>query len=304
MTKSEWKSFFDRDFLKNTLAALGGALSALLIYYLLTRLDKKKVSRLASEKDGRRMRYLGGLVQASQGQSQLFLENLNRLIGEMKTGPLYFPSLAPNSQQHLERLSTLLNNEDYFEAYIDQFGQENMGAYHEMTSSVDFFIAQDKDLRQLLAAAQDEDLKRKSVYLSMVYDLLKRGSEVLQLVSITGTEGHQEIKSIYDTYHSQFESYEDLAYHQNLFIKPMLEKVFVHVGKEDPVVLELSTAFKSAHNLYREIEQQQIEMQTRLTELLDVYKNRAQLFHQQALPITETLSSSGEEGDKKKEKEA
>ena len=69
MTKSEWKSFFDRDFLKNTLAALGGALSALLIYYLLTRLDKKKVSRLASEKDGRRMRYLGGLVQASQGQS-------------------------------------------------------------------------------------------------------------------------------------------------------------------------------------------------------------------------------------------
>ena len=232
MTKSEWKSFFDRDFLKNTLAALGGALSALLIYYLLTRLDKKKVSRLASEKDGRRMRYLGGLVQASQGQSQLFLENLNRLIGEMKTGPLYFPSLAPNSQQHLERLSTLLNNEDYFEAYIDQFGQENMGAYHEMTSSVDFFIAQDKDLRQLLAAAQDEDLKRKSVYLSMVYDLLKRGSEVLQLVSITGTEGHQEIKSIYDTYHSQFESYEDLAYHQNLFIKPMLEKVFVHVGKK------------------------------------------------------------------------
>lgn len=300
MTKSDWKSFFDRDFLKNTLASLGGALSALLIYYLLDRLDKKKVNKLAAEKDGRRLMYLGGLLEAGKSQSELFLGNLNHLIEDMKGGPLYFPSLAPMNQQHLQRLSGLLNNEDYFEAYIDQFGEEHMGVYHEMTSSVDFFIAQESDLRDLLALAQDEDLKCKSVYISMVYDLLKRGSEVLQLVSLTGTEGHDQIKSIYDKYHTAFTSYEDLPYHQDYFIRPMVEEIFAGVPMEEPVLLELSTAFKAAHNLYQEIDKKQSEMQAKLAELLEVYRNRAQLFSQQAEPLTKRLEESETEEKKKK----
>lgn len=302
MSKSDWKSFFDRDFLKNTLAALGGALSALMIYYLLNRLEKRKVNSLAAERDHRRLMYLGGLVQAGQTQTQLFLDNLGKLIGEMKSSPIYFPSLAPLSEQHLQRLSNLLNQEDYFEAYIDQFGQEQMAVYHELSSSVDFFIAQDKELRTLLAAAQDEDLKRKSIYVSMVYDLLKRGADVLELVALNGAFQHEEVKKIYDRYHQQFESYENLPYHQEYFIKPMLSQVFQNVDSGDPVLIELSTAFKSAHNLYEEIERQQVQMQLKLKELLEVYQNRSQLFNQQAEPIVQSLEERSEEEQEKKEK--
>ena len=305
MSKPDWKSFFDRDFLKNMLAALGGALSALMIYYLLDRLDKKKISKLASEKDHRRLMYLAGLVQAGQSQAQLLLDNLENLIGEMSSSPLYFPSLAPVSEQHLQRLSNLLNQEDYFESYIDQFGQDKMAVYHELSSSVDFFISQDKELRLLLASAQDEDLKRKSIYVSMVYDLLKRSADVLELVSLNGSIQHEEVKKIYDRYHLQFESYENLPFHQEYFIKPMLEQVFSNVGAGDPVLQELSTAFKSAHNLYDEIEKQQRQMQAKLSELLEVYKNRSMLFHQQAEPIVQSLedSSKKEEAEKKEKKD-
>src|SRR5690606_18859524 len=121
----DW-SFFDSDFFKDLISALIGTGTALLIFYMTLKADRRKAEKDEDEQNKRRLGYLSNVATATKNQAESFITNLKKSISDFESDDLNFHLLTKNPNSSLARLSEILNNENYFLAYFKKYGKQNL----------------------------------------------------------------------------------------------------------------------------------------------------------------------------------
>lgn len=302
MAREDIKDFFNKDFARTTVGTLVGAMVAFLAYYLLKRWEGKQQGELAQKKQARRLDYLSSLVERSFDQVKSTSLEIQKAAESLGNNPalMYDLQLPPNSA--LNRLQEVLEKEEYHDAYLNVIGETESSSYDQLVSTTEFLLNQRQRLQELTQLALGEDTKRKSAFISMVYDLLKRGMELVQQPGLLDEEEILLINRIYDNYYESFVDYSDIDYHQQQFVLPMLETALEPYTDRLPV-LELATGFKTARNLYEDIKTRNLGYRQELLSFVSTYHSNELLFESGMQDLMDRKQAASEETKAETKKE-
>jgi len=277
MANENIKDFFNKDFARGTVGTLIGALVAFMAYVFYKRWETEKEGQRISIRERRRLDYISSLVRRSFEQVKQTTLEIQNAIESIDRSPMHLYDLKLPANTALERLQEVLEKEEYHDAYLNVLGETESESYHQLVSTTEFLLNQRKMLETLNGTAIAEDTRRKSEYVSMVYELLKRGMELVQRPGLLDEEEIVVINRIYDAYYESFTEYTDIDYHQLRFVLPMLEEALDPFTDRMPV-LELATAFKSVRNLYEDIRVRNVSFRKELFALVSTYQSNELLF--------------------------
>jgi hypothetical protein len=253
MCEIDW-TFFDNDFFKDLISALIGTGTALLIFYMTLKSDKKKSKKDEENQNQRRLDYLSNVVTATKNQAESFIMNLKESIADFDADNIDFHLLTKNPNSSLDRLNELLNNENYFLAYFKKYGKKNAKKYNNISLQVDFFVEQEKQIWEMTKIAQNFDYNRKKSFTQTTNDLMNRTAGLLK-IDLLAQQYKERINQIFQDYYQNVGDMTDLSFHYERFIRPTMSNVLIH-NVDKPEIIELISEFKNVSNLFNEIKKQ------------------------------------------------
>ena len=284
MYEIDW-NFFDNDFFKDLISALIGTGAALLIFYLTLKFDREKANKEENEQNIRRLDYLSNVTTATKNQAESFITNLEKSIADFETDNLNFHLLTKNPNSSLNRLSEILNKENYFLAYFKKYGKKNLKKYNNISLQVDFFVEQEKQIWEMTQIAQTFDYNRKQSFVRTVNDLMNRTAGLLQ-INLLEPKYLTEINHIFKYYYDNVGDMSDLNFHYTRFIRPIIENVLVK-NVDKPIIIELISEFKNVSNLFNEIKDQNKNHNKSQKEILERYNESLGFFKRDAYELIE-----------------
>ncbi len=277
MNRQDFKDFFDKDFARSTAGTVIGAAIAFLAYFLFKKWESRQEVGRVSVREKRRLDYLSSLVRRSFEQVQSTTQAIQQAVTSIEQSPLHLHDLQLPANSALVRLQQVLEKEEYHDAYLNILGDTESDTYHQLVASTEFLLNQRERVQELTRTAITEDARRKDIYVAMVYDLLKRGMDLVRQPGLMEEEELLTINRIYDNYYASFQDYSDIKYHQEQFVIPMLEKVLDPFSDRLPV-LELATAFKSASRLFEDIAGRNQAYRSEMLTFISSYRTNEYLF--------------------------
>lgn len=275
MYEIDW-SFFDNDFFKDLISALIGTGTALLIFYLSIKNDKSKEAENEENQNNQRLNYLVNLAKSSSTQIKTFNGNLLENIQKFKSNNLEFHLIVQNPNKSLERLAEIINNENYFLAYIKKFGLEKTNSYNKISIEVDFFIAVQNQIFEMSKIAQTYDYKRKSDY-SLAINKLMNKTASLTTSDYLSEEYVLIIKSILNNLYTNMQDLTNLEYYYINFLQPVLKEVLVkNMGTTE--IMQLVSEFKTTSDLFNEIKIQNDHHRSKIEEIQKTYEESFESF--------------------------
>ena len=284
MCEIDW-TFFDNDFFKDLISALIGTGTALLIFYMTLRSDKKKSKEDEENQNQRRLDYLSNVVTATKNQAESFIVNLKKSIADFDADNLNFHLLTKNPNSSLDRLNELLNNENYFLAYFKKYGKKNAKKYNNIALQVDFFVEQEKQIWEMTKIAQSFDYNRKKSFTQSTNDLMNRTAGLLK-IDLLEQQYKDRINEIFDDYYQNVGDMTDLSFHYERFIRPTMSNVLIH-NVDKPEIIELISEFKNVSNLFNEIKMQNDNHNKSQKAILKSYEESLGFFKRDASELIE-----------------
>ncbi len=162
----------DKEFLQNFLSTLIGSGTALLVFYLTIRNEKKKSTELREQETENRMRNFDNLVSSSISHAEGTIQNLNEIITLYNTNNLDFQLLRFAPNKSFERLDELLKNEDYFQSFVQKYGYSKVDTFNKISLEIDYFNMQINELWKMFEKAQNFDYERKVKFKNMSSNIL------------------------------------------------------------------------------------------------------------------------------------
>lgn len=253
MCEIDW-TFFDNDFFKDLISALIGTGTALIIFYMTLKSDREKVKKEEEEQNKRRLDYLANVATATKNQAESFIKNLQQSISDFTEDNLKFHLLTKNPNSSLDRLNSILSNENYFLAYFKKYGKKNIKKFNNVSLQVDFFVEQEKQIWEMTKIAQTFDHNRKESFVKIVNDLMNRTAGLLK-IDLLEQKYIVEINRIFKDFYDNVGDMSDLNFHYSRFIRPMMTNVLIK-NLDKPEIIELISEFKNVSNLFNEIKLQ------------------------------------------------
>lgn len=139
--KQEILSFFDIDFIQDIIGALIGTGTALLIFYLTIKSDKKSEKENLEKLNRQRQIYFKNLLESNFKQFKLFLHLVEKHLEVLKNSKLEFPICEINPDSSSNRFKLLLQNDEYFYSFVDLYGEDLIFNYNEIALEVEYFDA-------------------------------------------------------------------------------------------------------------------------------------------------------------------
>jgi hypothetical protein len=295
MYEIDW-NFFDNDFFKDLLSALIGTGTALLIFYMTLKSDRKKTKNEEEEQNKRRLNYLSNVATATKNQAKSFIKNLEKSISAFEADNLNFHLLSKNPNSSLDRLNSILSNENYFLAYFKKYGKKNVKKFNNVSLQVDFFIEQERQIWEMTKIAQTFDHNRKQSFVQTVNDLMNRTARLLK-IDLLEQKYLVEINHIFKDFYDNVGDMSDLNFHYTRFIRPMITNVLIK-NVDKPEIIELISEFKNVSNLFNEIRLQNDNHNKSQKFILKHYKESLGLFKKDAMELID----KGEKETQKSEK--
>ena len=284
--------FFDQDFFKDLISALIGTLSALLIFYLTLRHDKKKDQKLEKQQNLRRLNYLSNLVTSVKNQTITFKNNLDKNIENFNDDKLHFHQMVKNPNSSLHRLDEIINDENYFLAYFQEYGETNVKKYNNMSLQIDYFIAQEKQVYEMNEAAQKFDYNRKAAFVSNINNLMNRASFLPKQPGLLEEGYIRELNNIFEYYNNNLKDLSDLQFQYSHMIRPIIERVLIH-NLDKPEIRELIAEFKNASILFNEIKLQNDKHKEDLEMISGNYQESIDSFIKDGEELIKTTANNG-----------
>ena len=205
-------SFFDKVFFQGLVSALFGMGSALLIFYLTLKSDKDKEAKKNREANKNRIRHFSNLANSSIDHIETIISNLNEIIEKYETDELTFQLLPFSPNKSLERIEKLLKNENYFLAYVEEFGDEKVKTFNNISFEIDFFIMQVEQIWEMIKASQKFDHERKMNFNKQVTELMNSTASITKQSNILSVEDNEKIGTMIKDFYDNFTNGTDLEY--------------------------------------------------------------------------------------------
>lgn len=272
------KDFLDQDFLKDIISALIGTGTALLLFYLTIKSDKKKEKKKNQEEDRNRIRHFSNLVKSSIVHVETITSNLDDMVSEYEKNNLDFQLLRFSPNKSFNRLEKLLKNENYFLSYVNTFGESKIKTFNNISSEVDYFNMQIDQLWSMIEKSQQFDYKRKKSFKFQVNDLINLTAWFTKQPNLLEASDIEKLNSYIKDFYENIKDETDLNYFYE-FIRKVLENVFIKYTSSQ-IVIEHLPKFRETFFLFREIKMQNDnhkndlkKISKTLKETLEIYKS-------------------------------
>lgn len=269
-------SFFDKDFFQDLVSALIGMGSALLIFYLTLKSDKTKEEKKNKEANKNRIRHFSNLANSSTSHIETIISNLNEMITKYDTDELTFQLLPFSPNKSLDRIEKLLKNENYFLAYVEEFGDKKVKTFNNISFEIDFFIMQVEQIWEMIKTSQNFDYERKMNFKNQVTELMNLTAWLTKQPNILSAEDIEKIGRMIKDFYDNFTYGTDMEYFYK-FIRKVLEEVLINYT-ENQTILEILPKFRGISTLFVEIKAQNSNHKDDLKGIVKQLSNTLQKF--------------------------
>lgn len=246
-------TFFDYEFLKDIIGALIGTLTALAIYFLTIRHDRKKQQVLETKLKKEKMIYLDNLIKSFLKNVSGLNEALKTLIAKFEKDPISFhlPEIPVDEASHI--LNELLKTENLFIAHTEMYGQQKIKNYNNLRIEVSFMLVQSAQIDDMNNRAKQYDFDRKKD----VTDIIDKIMETLiGIYDINDSKIPEQFKQDIFNFAVNFEKKlmdrTDLRFYQNEYLLP-LSKMLVKFSN-DEFIFHIISMIKRALIIMEHIE--------------------------------------------------
>lgn len=151
------------DLLNAVLGAAIGSGVTIWSVYLTFRKDRKKERKDKEQFQIEKVRYFQSLVKSVLIKLKPQIEYYQDIYKKIIQNPLVLPSLDLEQLNDLERLVHKVNQEDYYHAYLGQFGvsEESIKEFRRIYMALDFFESETNLIIEIYRRATDLDHERK-----------------------------------------------------------------------------------------------------------------------------------------------
>lgn len=264
-------TFFDLDFLKDIISALIGTGTALLLFYLTIRSDKKKEKKKNKEDDQNRIRHFSNLVNSSTRHVDKIISNLDEMVGEYEKNQIEFQFLRFSPNKSFNRLEKLLKNENYFQSYVNLFGENKIKSFNNISTEVDFFNMQIEQIWEMVKSSQKFDYERKKRFKEQVAELMNLTAWFTKQTNLLSETDIEKLNNFIKDFYDNFTNESDLNYFYE-YIRKILTEVLINYTS-NPLVLEHLPKFKETSVLFKEIQLQNIHHKENLHQISNTLKS-------------------------------
>jgi hypothetical protein len=257
--KYDKKGFNFWDFLSGAIAEMIGAFigagAALWIFFKQTKEEKVKENLKEQIKLNEKNHYFGSLLQSSLNLAKQQNEGIKKFYEELDSKPLYIPLIAIHPKQDLERLSKVIDNEEYYHAFLNKYGSdiENVKKYRGIAGSVDFLNSQINQMLDMQSKGQNFDHKRKVEYKELLDTAIDTASELGMRNENTNPDLTRSIGEILQRYYEGLTNPLELEYHQKNLVEPLITMMLNNFS-DLPEVRQFLNDLKNATLIYSEIQ--------------------------------------------------
>lgn len=245
--------------LPHIIGAFIGATSALLLFYMGIRRERKMEERRRVKEHKEKMDYFKSLSKICLEHSKDVTEGLEAFCKKIESNPQTLPLVPIYATDDLNRLSKLLDNQDYFHSFIDEFkgNKDSINYYRSIANSIDFFSAQLKQVYEMQEIKVNKDYERRKIYVDRVQQI----EDELQFIA----DQHQGTKPNFskfifntiDNYHVVQKKNNNFSNIEDYFVKPLINGLYQDF-QEFPQLFYYLNKLKSLSLLYAEIPKQNL----------------------------------------------
>lgn len=249
---NEGNSFFS-DFLINVFGALIGTATALLLFYLTIRVEKKKNIKNETETINKRLHYFYSMAKSIYNNAIKQGQFIKEFYEEMEVDNLIIPLIKLLTMDDLKRFSEIQNHEDYYHAYLKRFGYNNdtVKEYRKIYSSVDFIKNSIEQQKSMLDKSIKFDYDRKMSYKSIVEKTMDNVATLSKDKSID-----EKLAAFFNDslvkFYSEERNYSDLRVFEDNFVKPTKEGI-VKDYNDNETAFQISLDLKNATYIFTNI---------------------------------------------------
>lgn len=256
--KTKDKSIWEKS-TPQIIGAFMGAGSALLVFYLGMWRTRRKESKKEKKEHKEKIHYLSSLLNSTIDLSRKQFTGLKAFCQKIDDDPINIPLIPIHPIQDIERLSKTFDNEQYYHAFLDEFGDETevVKLYRGLANNIDFLLKQFEQMYDMQHKKQLFDVERKRKYGGLL-EVIK--DEVLRLGEHYQSTNKPFSDFVLDTFKNHYDNLTDekrteLKYFEESLVVP-LKKGFLNEHKNLPQANYFVQQLKRLSSIYDEIPMQ------------------------------------------------
>jgi hypothetical protein len=246
-------TFFDYEMLKDIIGALIGTLTALGIYFLTIRHDKKNERDREKKVQIDKLNYLENLIESFINGIDSLNQSLKDLIENFEKDIITFhpPVMAVNESAPI--LEEYLKSEELFIAYSELLGTEKIKNFNNLRNESSFFLFQKNQIDDMNARAKNFDFERKKEMSQLVDTIM---ADLTRIYDLPDEDFSQNFKIDLFEFSKEFESNlsdrSDVKIYNDRYLIPLMDKLLPYVHKE--YIFQIISRIKKARILFAHIE--------------------------------------------------
>lgn len=248
---------FWTDFIIGLASAGIGTLTALIIFRLTIKAEKKKQKELDKETNNRRIHYFISLVEGISiiaNKQSAFLAEFQKLQHEnFET----IPKLKIVADYSLRRFVEMANHEDYYHAYLGKFSYSNSSVekFREIFKIIDFLQNQKIHFEKLLEETVRQDNQQKAKYKAIVDKVMTEAATLINTAKQVGNYGGFEdmLNTVLLEFHAEERDYSKLSSFEGNFVT-LVKHQIIENFRDNEAAIRLVTQLKEASQIYHNIE--------------------------------------------------
>ena len=250
------ESSFLSDFFINVIGALIGTLTAVAIFYFTIVHDRNKERKKEKKQIDNKLHYFASIVNSISEVTERQSGHIRIFIEAQRADTLNIPLLTMLPTNDLKRFSEMQNHEDYYHAYLTQFGYTTnvVESYRKYYSIIDYLKAAMEQVQDVLNKSMQFDYERKLQYRNIVEKAMDTVVDIFNKAQqANSVEGFAEFLNniLLRLYENDF-NHSDLNEFQERFVDPIKIGIIQNYRSID-IAMQLAAEMKKATYIYSQI---------------------------------------------------
>lgn len=253
---NEGNSFWS-DLLINVFGALVGTLTALWVFMLTVKHDRKKEKEKDEKIISQRLHYFSSMIDSIADTVSQQSKHIKEFCEKQRKDSLNIPLITLLPMNDLKRFSDLQNHEDYYHAYLSKFGYkaETVKEYRSFYSLIDYLKSQTDQAQDILNKSMQFDYERKVQYKELVekamdgtallFNNAKQNDNIDEFAEFLN-------QSLLNFYSGEI-NYADLNEFQSKFVDPVKVKI-IEKYRHIEAAIQLAGELKKATYIFTSIQ--------------------------------------------------